>query len=96
MVNFPTIDGEYSNISTNHGNISSNNSVNSSFQIDWMGKQKQFQLAFGGDRVTIGTVDGATSMLVTDLNAGQRIHSRHHNHPVCAAGKRKVSHPEIQ
>ena len=84
MVNFPTIDGQYSNLEEHdrlifEHYVKLDNSENSSFQIDWMGKQKQFQLAFGGDRVTIGTVDGATSMLVTVLNAGQRIHSRDHN-----------------
>ena len=76
MVNFPTIDGQYSNLEEHvrlilEFYIKLDNSENSSLQIYWMGKQKQFQLAFGGDRVTIGTVDGATSMLVSVLNAGQ-------------------------
>ena len=101
IFSFPTIDGQYSNLEEHvrlilEYYIKLDKSQNNSFQIDWMGKPNHFQLAFGGDGAPIGTTDGATSMLVSVLNAGQRIQSRDHNHLVCLAGTGKESHPEIQ
>lgn len=101
MFAFETIEGQYSNLPEHVSLILEyylklHCSDQSEFKINWMGKPNHFQLAFGGDGAPIGTADGATSMLISVLNAGPRIHSRDHNHLVCLAGTGKESHPDIQ